>query len=61
MTVSAHAPVVITKPHKVGLRYAVLEAEVCFGVSNGMKSQIIQRKTAVRGIEVSLNVFCEWL
>ena len=23
--------------------------------------QIIQRKTAMQGIEVSLNIFCEWL
>ena len=48
--VSAHAPVEITKPHKVGLRYAVLGARVCFGVLNGMKDQIIQRKTVIRGI-----------
>ena len=39
--VSAHAPVEITKFHKVGLRHAVLEAEVGFGVLNGMKGQII--------------------
>ena len=56
--ISAHAPVEITKPHKTGLAYAVLEAGVCFGVLNGMKDQIIQRKTAIRGIEVSLNIFC---
>ena len=55
----AHAPVELTKPHKVGLRYAVLEAGVCFGVLNGMKGQIIQRKIAIRGIKVSLNIFCE--
>ena len=42
--VSAHAPVEITKPHKVRLRYAVLEAGVCFGILNGMKDQIIQEK-----------------
>ena len=59
--VSAHAPVEITKPHKIGLGYTVLEAGVCFGVLNGMKGQIIQRKTAIQGIEVSLNIFCEWL
>ena len=36
---SAHAPVEIIKPHKIGdrLRHAVLEAGVCFGVLNGMK------------------------
>ena len=51
---SAQAPVEVTKPNKVGLRYAVLEAGVCFGGLNGMKGQIIQRKTAVRGIKVSL-------
>ena len=59
--VSAHAPVEITKPHKIGLGYAVLEAGVCFGVLNGMKGQIIRRKTALRGIGVSLNIFCNWL
>ena len=41
---SVHARVEITKPHKIGLRYAVLEAGVCFGVLNGMKGQIIQKK-----------------
>ena len=59
--VSMHAPVEITKPHKIGLGYTVLETGVCFEVLNGMKSQIIQRKTAIRSIEVSLNIFCEWL
>ena len=39
---SAHAPVEITIPHKVGLMHAVLEAGVCFGVLNGMNDQIIQ-------------------
>ena len=42
--VSVHAPVEITKQHKIGLGYAVLEAGVCFGVLNGMKGQIIQKK-----------------
>ena len=42
--VAAHVPVEITKPHKVRLRYTVWEAEVCFGVLNGMKGQIIQKK-----------------
>ena len=46
--VSVHAPVEITKPHEIGLRYAVLEAGVCFGVLNGMKGQIIQRKKAMQ-------------
>ena len=59
--VPAHAPVEITKPHKIGLGYTVVEARVCFGVLNGMKGQIIQKKTAIRGIEVSLHIFCEWL
>ena len=45
--VSAHAPVEITKPNKTVLGYTVLEAGVCFGVLNGMKGQIIQRKTAI--------------
>ena len=58
---SVHARVEITKPHKIGLRYAVLEAGVCFGVLNGMKGQIIQRKAAIQGIKVNLNIFCEWL
>ena len=58
--VSAHAPVEITKPHKVGSRYAVLEAGLCSGVLNGIKAQMIQTKTAIRGIEMSLNIFCEW-
>ena len=56
--VSGHAPVEITKLLKVGLRYAVLEAEVCFGIFNGMKGQIIQRKAAVPGMEVSLSYCC---
>ena len=60
MIFSPHASVEITKPHEVGLRYAVLEVGVCFGVLNGMKGQIIQTKTAIRSIEVS-NIFCEWL
>ena len=59
--VSAHAPVEITKPHKIGLGHAVLEAGACFGVLNGMKGQIIQRKTAIRDTEKTLNIFCEWL
>ena len=59
--VSTHAPIEITKPHKIGLGYTVLEAGVCFEVLKGMKSQIIQRKTAIRSIEVSLNIFCELL
>ena len=36
---SAHAPLEITKPHTIGLWYAVLETGVCFGVFNGMKGQ----------------------
>ena len=44
ITVSAHALVEIRKPYKIGLGYEVLEAGVCFGVLNGMKGQIIQRK-----------------
>ena len=61
--VAAHVPVEITKPHKVRLRYTVWEAEVCFGVLNGMKGQIIQKKkknSAIRGIEESLNTLCDW-
>ena len=58
--VSAHAPVEITKPQKVRLRYVVLEAGDCSGVLNGMKGQLIHRKTAIRDIEVSLNIFCKW-
>ena len=38
---SAHAPVEITKHHKIGLGHAVLEARACFWVLNGMKDQII--------------------
>ena len=56
---SVHAPDEITKPHKIGLWYALLETGVCFGVLYGMKGQIIQRKTAIQGIEVSLSIFCE--
>ena len=55
ITVSAHVPVEITKSHKVGLRYAVLKAGVCFRVLNGIKGQIIQRKTAIRGTEMSFS------
>ena len=57
--VSVHAPVEKTKPHKIGLGYTVLEAGVCLGVLNGMKGQIIQRKKAIRGREVSLNITCD--
>ena len=42
---------------KVGLRYAVLEVGVYLGVLNGMKDQIIQRKTVIRDREVSLNYY----
>ena len=59
ISVSAHAPVEITKCRKVGLSHAISEARVCFGVLNGMKGQISQRKTAIRAIEVSLNTSCE--
>lgn len=31
------------------------------GVLKGMKAQLIQRKAAIRGIEVSFNTFCQWL
>ena len=50
---SVHAPVKI-KSHKVELRCAVLEAGACFGVLNEMKGKIIQRKTAIQGIEENL-------
>ena len=36
---SVHAPVEITKPHKIGLWYAALETGVCFVVFNGIKGQ----------------------
>ena len=49
------------KPHKEVLGYAVLEIGVCFGVLNGMKGQIIQREAVMSDIELSLNIFCEWL
>ena len=39
LILSVHAPVEITKSHKIGLWYAVLETGVCFGVFNGMKGQ----------------------
>ena len=45
--VFTHAPNEITKPHKTGLGYTVSGTGVCFGVLNGMKGQIIQRKTAI--------------
>ena len=57
-----YAAVEITKPHKRGLGYAVLERRVCFGVLNGMKSQIIQKKpsnTRYRG--EPQYICCEWL
>ena len=43
------------------MQYAVLEEGVCFVVLNGTKDQIIQRKTTIRIIEVSLNILCDWL
>ena len=43
------------------MQYAVLEEGVCFGVLNGTEDQIIQRKTTIRIIEVSLNILCDWL
>ena len=61
ITGSAHALVERTKPYKIGLGNEVLETGVCFGVLNGMKGQIIQRKKAIWGIEVSRNIFSEWL
>ena len=48
MIASVHAPVEIAKPYELGLRYAILEAGVCFEVLNGMKVQIIQRKTSIK-------------
>ena len=56
--VSAHAPVEITKPHVIRLGHAVLEAEVFVEFLNGKKGQIIQEKTAIRGTEMNLNIFC---
>ena len=56
-----HAQVEIPKPRKIGLEYAVLKVGVSFGVLNGMKGQIILRKTKIRGTEVSPNIFCGWL
>ena len=58
--VSPHAAAETTKPNKVGLRYAGLEARICFRVLNVMKSHIIQRKRTMQVIEVDLNIFCEW-
>ena len=43
------------------MQYAVLEEGVCFGVLNGTEDQILQRKTTIRIIEVSLNILCDWL
>ena len=42
--ISLYASVKITKPHKLVLRYAVLEAGVYFGVLNGMKDQKSREK-----------------
>ena len=42
--ISLYASVKITKPHKLGLRYAVFEAGVYFGVLNGMKGQKSREK-----------------
>ena len=41
---SVHTPIERTKLHKIGLTYAVLESGLCFGVLNGMKDQILQKK-----------------
>ena len=56
--VSAHAPVEKIKPHVITLGHAVLEAEVFVEFLNGKKGQIIQEKTAIRGTEMNLNIFC---
>ena len=53
--VSAHVPVEI-KTHKVGLNS--FRRSLFQGFE--WKGQIIERKTAIREIEVSLNTFCEW-
>ena len=58
--VSPHAAAETTKPSEVGLRYAGLEARICFRVLNVMKSQMIQRKRTMQVIKVGLNIFCEW-
>ena len=58
--VSVYAVDEIKKTHKIGLGYAVLEAGVCFGVLNGIKGQIIKKKTATQGIKMNLNIFREW-
>ena len=46
--VSVLAPAEITELHKIRLRYAVLEAGVCFGFLNGMKGQI--QKQSLGGV-----------
>ena len=51
---SAHAPVEIIKPHRLGFRYSVLEARVYLAIL-----VITQKNTAIRGIEKSLKIFRE--
>ena len=46
VVLSVHAPVEITKPHKIGFWYAVLETGVCFEVFNGMKGQNNPKKNS---------------
>ena len=45
--ISVYAPVEITKFHKIGLRYAVLEAGVCFEVLNGTKVKWSDKKKGI--------------
>ena len=58
--VSVHDPVEIPKLHNIGFGVCSFRSmRLCFGVLNEIKSQIIQRKTTIRGVEMRLNIFCE--
>ena len=58
VTVSAHAPVEITKPtSRIDVCNFKSRTGVCFWVLNGMIDQIIQRTTAIQGIAVSVNYY----
>ena len=58
--VSVLKTVEIPKLHKIGYGVCSFRSmRLCFGVFNGIKGQIIQSKATIRGVDMSLNIFCE--
>ena len=58
---SAYAPVEIAKAPQGSIGLCSFRNRSLFWGLNGMKGQIIQREAVMSDIELSLNIFCEWL